>query len=328
MSAMESQPRVPEATSSDILVRPLREPDLPAADHIMRLAFGTFLGLPEPTSFLGDAGYVRTRWLAAPTAAFAAEVGGEVVGSNFATQWGSVGFFGPLTVHPAHWERQIASRLMEPILACFDQWGTTHAGLFTFAHSPKHLYLYQKFDFWPRFLTAIMAKLVAPPQREVAWSTYSEVPPPEQAGCLSACRELTDAIYAGLDLGEEIRAVAAQGLGDTVLLWDQAQLVGLAVCHCGAGTEAGSGTCYVKFGAVGPGATASARFDQLLDACEALAARQGLARLSAGVNTGRHAAYRQMLARGFRTELQGVAMHHRNAEGYNRPEVYLMDDWR
>ena len=25
-------------------------------------------------------------------------------------------------------------------------------------HSPKHLGLYQKFGFWPRFLTAIMAK--------------------------------------------------------------------------------------------------------------------------------------------------------------------------
>ena len=44
----------------DVSVRPLREGDLSEADRIMRLAFGTFLGLPEPMTFMGDAGYVRT----------------------------------------------------------------------------------------------------------------------------------------------------------------------------------------------------------------------------------------------------------------------------
>ncbi len=33
-------------------------------------------------------------------------------------------------------------------------------------------------------------------------------------------------------------------------------------------------------------------------------------------------------ARGFRTEFQGVAMHHPNEEGYSRPGVYVIDDWR
>ena len=47
---------------SDVSVRPLREGDLQEADRIMRLAFGTFLGLPEPMTFMGDASYVRTRW--------------------------------------------------------------------------------------------------------------------------------------------------------------------------------------------------------------------------------------------------------------------------
>ena len=53
-----------ERAKGDIFVRPLRKSDLAAADHIMRLAFGTFLGLPDPASFMGDAGYVRTGWKA------------------------------------------------------------------------------------------------------------------------------------------------------------------------------------------------------------------------------------------------------------------------
>ena len=42
----------------------------------------------------------------------------------------------------------------------------------------------------------------------------------------------------------------------------------------------------------------------------------------------RHEAYRRILDRGFRTDLQGVAMHRPNEPGYNRPGVYLIDDWR
>ena len=52
---MGIQPQSAGVITHDISVRPLQETDLPTADHIMRLAFGTFLGLPEPTSFMGDA---------------------------------------------------------------------------------------------------------------------------------------------------------------------------------------------------------------------------------------------------------------------------------
>lgn len=326
---MRPQTQTEERTNPDISVRPLREDDLPAADHIMRLAFGTFIGLPEPAAFMGDADFVRTRWLADPAAAFAAEVDGELVGSNFATNWGSVGFFGPLTIRPDFWDRGVGKRLMQPVVELFDQWGTKHAGLFTFAHSQKHVGLYQKFGFWPRFLTAIMSKPVESTEHTTTeWTRFSETTTGERDGVLSACRELTDAIYEGLDVAREIRAVADQKLGDTVLLWRESKLAGLAVCHYGAGTEAGTGSCYIKFGAARPGAMAEQDFDRLLDACEELAAAQSLPRLVAGVNTARHEAYRRMLARGFATNMQGVVMQRPNEAGYNRPGVYLIDDWR
>src|SRR5437899_6836222 len=141
-------------------VRALTQRDLPAADRIISAAFGTLLGATEPENFWADLAYARTRWPADPTAAFGAEWDGEIVGSNFATQWGSVGFFGPLTVRPDLWDRKIAQRLMDPIIECFDTWGVTHAGLFTFAQSAKHVGLYYKYGFRPRFLTAIMSKPV------------------------------------------------------------------------------------------------------------------------------------------------------------------------
>ena len=126
------------------------------------------------------------------------------------------------------------------------------------------------------------------------------VEPPQERGqwscctgspaSLRACAELTEEIFPGLDLQREILALGNQGLGETVLLPDG----GFAACHLGKGSEAGS----------------------------------GCSKLVAGVNTARHAAYRRMMERGFRTFLHGVAMQRPDEAGYNRPDCFVIDDWR
>jgi GNAT superfamily N-acetyltransferase len=122
-----------------IRTRPLEERDLGEADRIMRLAFGTFFGLPDPMTMFGDSDIAYTRFRAAPDSALAAEADSRLVGSNFITQWGSFGFFGPLSVEPRRWDQGVAQRLLEPTMELFEKWGCRHAGLFTFSHSPKHI---------------------------------------------------------------------------------------------------------------------------------------------------------------------------------------------
>jgi GNAT superfamily N-acetyltransferase len=314
----------------EVNIRSLREEDLPVADRIMRLAFGTFLGLPDPSKFMGDADYVRTRWPVDPSAVFGAELSGDLVGTNFVTRWGSFGFFGPLTIRPDLWDRGIAQKLMAPTMDLFDAWGVTHAGLFTFASSTKHVSLYQKFGFWPRFLTSLMSLSVdeKPAAGRRKWLRFSDLAEDEKQECLQACRQLTNSIYDGLDLDREIRSVDNQKLGDTVLTWDSGMLAGFAVCHVGARTEAGSGKCYIKFGAVQSGQDAALHFRRLLDACREFASSQGANTLVAGVNLARVDAYREMLQAGFRTNAQGVAMERDGVVGYNRTDVFVMDDWR
>jgi predicted N-acetyltransferase YhbS len=312
----------------DIAIRALEAHELAAAERIFRLAFGTFIGLPDPQTFSGDCAYVRTRWLADPSATFAALRGGALVGSNFATRWGTFGFLGPLSVLPELWDQGIAKRLLAATMERFDAWQLTHAGLYTFAQSAKHVGLYQRFGFYPRFLTAIMAKPVgAPPQTRPA-EHFSALPGDARAACLRACRALTDALLDGLDVEREIRAVQEQALGDTLLVSAEGALRGFAVCHAGPATEAGSGVCFAKFAAVRPGPQAAADFELLLDACERFAAARGAAQLVAGVNTARAGAYRVMLGRGFRAFTQGVAMQRPNGAGYNRPDAFVIDDWR
>ncbi len=106
----------------NIHIRPLYQSDLPTADRILRLAFGTFIGLEDPMTFFGDADYIQTRFLANPSATLAAEINGELVGSNFITNWGSVGFFGPLSVRPDLWNRGVAKHLIESTIKLFDKW--------------------------------------------------------------------------------------------------------------------------------------------------------------------------------------------------------------
>ncbi len=309
--------------SSAALIRPLETRDLDRAHQIMEMAFGTFLGLREPLGFLGDASFIHGRFHADPTAAFAAERDERLVGSNFATGWGSVGFFGPLTVEPDCWGRGIAQQLMEPVLDCFERWGTAHAGLFTFSHSPQHLSLYQKFGFWPRCLRLIMSREVgrggAPANRKL-----SELPEPEQHGVIEDCASLTDSIHAGLDVRREMHSLLSQGFGDTLLVDGEHGLEAFAVCHHGAGSETGTGRAYLKFAAARDGDA----LQRLLEACEASAAAHRAHRLVLGVSAARGRAYRQLLQSGFRIDQSGVSMHRPNDCAYDRDEVFILDDWR
>src|SRR5262245_56570083 len=113
--------------SGGVTIRALREDELPEADRIFRLAFGSFLGFPDPLAFGGDSDWIARRWRAPHTATLAAELEGALAGTNIVTRWGSVGFFGPLTVRPDLWDRGIARRLLDATMEQFDAWGIRHA---------------------------------------------------------------------------------------------------------------------------------------------------------------------------------------------------------
>jgi GNAT superfamily N-acetyltransferase len=314
----------PTRTIADVLVRPLTEGDLSDADTIFRTAFNTFVGVDN---LFGDTDFINTRWRADPSAAIGAEHEGRLVGSNFIADWGSIGFFGPLTVRPELWDTGIASQLMHVTMQLFADRGIAHSGLFTFPHSAKHLGLYQKFGYLPQHLTPVMGRPVGITAPLPGWRTISAAGVDRDA-LVASCRSLTDEVYSGLDLSREVAAVADQQLGDTVVLTDDRGVAAMAICHAGSGTEAGGAACYVKFGAVRPGSGAAETFERLLDACDAFAASQHAQVLILGVSTACCEAYASVVHRGFRAQLIGVTMQRPNVAGYHRPGSYVIDDWR
>ena len=86
--------------NQSIKIGPLKEAELQEADRIVRLAFGTFLRLPNPLEAMGDRSFLIPRWHSSNVKIIAARENGRLIGSNAATRWGSFGFFGPLTVLP------------------------------------------------------------------------------------------------------------------------------------------------------------------------------------------------------------------------------------
>jgi len=325
----------------NVNVRNLREDDLDDADTILRLSFGTFMGLDDPMSFFGDSDFVRSRYTTDPNSAFAIEIDGNLVGSNFVTDWGSVGFFGPLSIHPTYWNKGIAKHLIIPVLERLAKLEIQYAGLFTFAQSPKHVYLYQKYDFWPRFLTSIMTKTITEKNDEKRLELsqkhekphdvrFTEIRNDVKSLVLDDCKYLTNGIFPGLDLQKEILAVDSQKLGDTILLYDPSgnKLTGIAICHYGKGTEAGSNVCYIKFAAISTNNNSHSNFVRMLDSVESMALEKGIFKITAGSNMERHLAYKAMINYGFKSEFQGVSMHKGNKQGYNTPSTFIIDDWR
>ena len=310
-----------------VKVSPLKEHELEEAQRIVGLAFGTFLGVPNPVEFMGDRNFMAPRWRSAHVKVIAARDGDRLIGSNVITRWGSFGFFGPLTILPEYWDRGVAQRLLDSTMTIFDKWGVRRTGLFTFPHSAKHVGLYQKFGYWPGYLTAIMTRTPEPNAAQAAPTLLSALKKSEREQAIQACARLTHKIDKGLDLTGEIKAVLAQHVGDVVLIYERAALDGFAICLNGPGSEGGEKICYIKFAAARPGTGAGERFDKLLDACDAFAASRG-ATIEGGVNLAREDAFRRMRSHGYRAMMQGVAMQRPHAPGHNRSDAYVIDDWR
>jgi ribosomal protein S18 acetylase RimI-like enzyme len=294
--------------------------DLAELHDIFALAFSTHLG--RPIEAFRDRKLIETRWRTDPESVIVAEADGRLVGSNVVTIWGRFGWFGPLSVHPDYWNNGIAKALMVPTMERFAKHGTATEGLFTFPSSPKHIALYQRYGFWPRRLTTT---LVRPSEHVPAASfeRFSALDDARRAAVLDDVRSLCAPVFGGLDPTREVEAVAAQGLGDTLVIMSEGgEFAAFAIAHHGAGSEAGSAAMSVKFGA----ARDAAAYERLLDAVLSYGDACGIETVTVAVNAAREGAYRATLARGFRIGMIGVAMVRGTAA--DDPDAWLIEDYR
>ncbi|MGH9551075.1 MAG: GNAT family N-acetyltransferase, partial [Terriglobales bacterium] len=215
---------------SNLLIRAVRESELPDVERVVRIAFGTRMGFEDPASFAAGSSW-RSRWIAEPQGIFAAfDESATMIAAVYAITWGSFGFFGPLGVLPEHQGQGVAKLLLDPVMQFFAARHVKHEALYTFSDSVQHVALYQKFGYWPRFLTALMTKQVdGAPNSVPKCERYSRLGADERAGFVRAARELTGGIYAGLDLDKEIQALDCLAVGDILFVEKDGKVQAFAV---------------------------------------------------------------------------------------------------
>ena len=310
------------STVAGLTVRPAREADLAELQRIVNLAFAAQFGLPSPEAF-GDRMSIAPRWRADAQSVLAAEIDGRLVGSNVVTAWGRLGWFGPLTVHPEFWNRGIAQALLAPTMQRFVDLGTTVEALYTLPSSPKHIALYQRYGYWPRRLTAMLAR---PPEAVAARSVgFASLDAAARSAALHGMRTLCARLLEGFDVTAEVIAVAAQGLGETLVLTAPDGAVQRLRDRPPRSRQRSrkQGSLSVKFGA----AADAPAFRALLDAILAYGAAVGVERVVVAINTAREGAYRAALERGFRVTTFGVAMV-RGGAAYDDPGAWVIEDHR
>src|SRR4029079_725270 len=148
-------------------------------------------------------------------------------------------------------------------------------------------------------LTALTEKRVAPNASQL--ETLAGLDGHARATAIEGCVAVTSSLREGLDLTGEIECLAEPGKGDVVIVREGARIAAFALCHVGAASEAVTGSCYVKFAAVRPGAGGAGLLDGLLDACETLAAEGGADRLEVRVSLARRPESEPVDARGTQT---------------------------
>jgi predicted N-acetyltransferase YhbS len=326
----------------------VRKGDLSKVRDVMEQTFGDFLERQlgtRPRQAFGGAQYVHHRWLMEPWGCFVAEEdSSKIVGAALAVTWGTVGILGPVAVLTHYHNQTIGQQLIRAAQDFFDENKATLHGCVTYPTSPKHLYLYHKFGYRPKQLTAIMSRAIdrgparvsplaakagaAVAKAALTMRRFSTLEEAKKKAALLRIHKITNAVCRGLDLAKEIEIVDGLALGDTVLLERGRDLIGFAICHSPGVSEAPAGALYVKYLAIDPPHRKPEHLEQFVTLIEGLGQELGVQRVILPVYARYWAAYNVLVQCGYQIDFTMVRMQRGKAEDYEDPTDLVLDDWR
>ena len=245
-----------------------------------------------------------------PAGCFVAEEEGRVVGLIFSCTWGSISWFGTFAVLPEHQGRGVGKQLIAASLEYLRQDPQRLVGLETMPESPANLGLYLRLGFQPRRLTLYVTRPLPPAGQEaIGLPRWSHAADATRERWLADLREATGHIYPGLDYSKEIILTDRHGMGETLLLTDGGQAVGMAIVVLVTQRDGwGEDRATLHALALHPAHTSPASFRTLVAASEALASSQGMREMVVPVYTGHTWAVDQLLQWGYRVERSMVRL--------------------
>ena len=336
-AGLDPQGRLPK-----IQVRRVRKGDLSKVRDVFEQTFGDFLERQlgtRPRQAFGGAQYVHHRWLMEPWGCFVAEEdNAKIVGAALAVTWGTVGILGPIAVLTNYQNQTIGQQLIRAAQEFFEENKAALHGCVTYPTSPKHLFLFHKFGYRPKALTAVMSRAVdrTPPRAAVpkpgkpalTVRRFSSLEETKKKATLARMHRVTNAICRGMDLSKEVEIVDGLALGDTLLLERGRDLVGFTIYHTPGVSEAPSGALYVKFLAIDPPQRKVEYLNEFVAALETLGQELGMQRVILPVYSRYWLAYNTLVQYGYQIDFTMIRMQRGRQEDYEDPTHLVFDDWR
>ena len=291
------------------LVRAMTSGDLPGVSSVTNAAFGA-LHKPaagEPAGPGVPALLFAVRFAADPGGCFVAvreQEPAQVTGAMISVTRGTLGWIGPLAVHPDAQRSGAGGKL---VAACMDSWrrrGVRLVGVETYRDSPFHERFYQKMGFRPS-CTGIGFRAQLGATRMPAGVRMGG--PMPDLGFL----------YPGLDVTGEATAATRCGAGRVLTTGD-----GIAIVHLESTAqppEAG----LVSFLA----AATRDSFERLLAAAEHLSHKEGKTELLTRASSSTWNIIDALDRRGYQAEALTTRMKAGDDPDYDHTSTYYLDNW-
>ncbi len=296
-----------------IVIRQMHLEDAEAIRQVDSVAFGAWARQAygkQPPSYRRTLANVQSCLEKDPEGCFVAQEEEHIVGFIFSRTWGGVGWFGTFAVLPEYQGRGLGKRLIAASLDYLQRDPERVIGLETMFDSPYNLGLYLKLGFEASFPTFLLTKaLEGSVPDDVGLPRWSASSRDTQERWLADLQQATGKLQAGLDYSKEILSMTQYRLGETLVLVNGQQAVGLSVVWLTSGWEGlGAERASVQALALHPAYTNTECLGALLDATEALSRTQGKDTVTVAVNA-RHAwALQRLLDCGYRVSRAMVRM--------------------
>jgi predicted N-acetyltransferase YhbS len=293
---------------STSVIRAMTADDLPAVSSVTSAAFGALPAQASgeaPAEQIVPAPFFGARFTADPGGCFVAvreQDPGRVAGALISLARGTLGWFGPLAVHPDAQRSGIGGKL---VAACLDSWrrrGVRLMGLETFRDSPFHVRFYRKMGFRPSCSgIGYRVQLARASMMPAGVRIEGRVPD-------------LSFLYPGLDVSGEAAATARCGTGHVLTTGD-----GIAIVHL----ESTAGMGLVPFLA----AATRDSFERLLGAAEHLSRERGKTSLLTRASSSSWTTMDMLKVRGYQAE--GLMMRMKAGENpdYDHTSSYYLDNW-
>ena len=233
---------------------------------------------------------------------------GKVVAFNIAHLSGKEAWMGPLAVHPDHQGHGLGKTIVMAGIDMLRENGATVIGLETMPRTMDNIGFYSSLGLNPGFLTltvtvdGVFAPAMSGRLRTVRLGSLVG---DELDQAMQLCRVLTTSILDGYDFTRELRLTEELALGDTLMLFDETELIAFALCHSVPLVE---GRIREELRVLKLVARSEEDFEVLVTALSDHARRSGTRRVALRLQGQYSGAYRRLMRRGARVRWSDLRM--------------------